>query len=170
MTEATVLFIPVGPELIVILLLLVLLFGANKIPEMARAIGSSTGEFKKGRKEIENELQEQKTKKTTTNSKSTNTGFSMKTESNSNTDSNTSAQKTEPQTQATETPTQSTSEQLERVKGIGPTYSDRLQQHEITTIKQLTTSTAEEIASAANVSETVAEKWIQSAETELETN
>jgi len=50
-------FVP-GPELIVILLVLVLLFGANKIPKLARSTGQAMGEFKKGREEIEDELQE----------------------------------------------------------------------------------------------------------------
>jgi sec-independent protein translocase protein TatA len=50
--------IPGGPEMIVILLVLVLLFGANKIPKLARSTGQAMGEFKKGREEIEEELQE----------------------------------------------------------------------------------------------------------------
>lgn len=48
--------IPGGPELIVVLGLAVLLFGAQKIPELARSMGQSIGEFKKGRKEIEAEF------------------------------------------------------------------------------------------------------------------
>lgn len=44
--------------MVVILLVLVLLFGANKIPELARATGQSLGEFQKGREEMEEELQE----------------------------------------------------------------------------------------------------------------
>ncbi len=47
--------IPVGPEVLVIVLVLVLLFGANKIPEIARATGESIGEFKKGREETKTE-------------------------------------------------------------------------------------------------------------------
>ncbi|WP_435116607.1 Sec-independent protein translocase subunit TatA/TatB [Halolamina sp. C58] len=50
--------IPGGPELIVILGIAVLLFGANKIPELARSVGQATGEIKKGRKEAEKELDE----------------------------------------------------------------------------------------------------------------
>jgi sec-independent protein translocase protein TatA len=50
--------IPGGPEMIVILLVLVLLFGANKIPKLARSTGQAMGEFKKGREQIEEELDE----------------------------------------------------------------------------------------------------------------
>lgn len=48
--------IPAGPEVLIILLVLVLLFGANKIPKLARSTGQAMGEFKKGREEIEDEL------------------------------------------------------------------------------------------------------------------
>nr|WP_325047908.1 twin-arginine translocase TatA/TatE family subunit [Halococcoides cellulosivorans] len=47
-----------GPELLVILLIAVLLFGANKIPKLARSTGEAMGEFKKGREEVEQELEE----------------------------------------------------------------------------------------------------------------
>jgi sec-independent protein translocase protein TatA len=50
------LFGPIGPEMLVIVLVLVLLFGANKIPKLARSAGEATNEFKKGREEIEEEL------------------------------------------------------------------------------------------------------------------
>ena len=50
--------IPGGPEMIVILLVLVLLFGANKIPKLARSTGQAMGEFRKGREQIEDELDE----------------------------------------------------------------------------------------------------------------
>ncbi|WP_277553139.1 Sec-independent protein translocase subunit TatA/TatB [Halobaculum limi] len=49
--------IPGGPEMLIILLVLVLLFGANKIPKLARSTGQAMGEFKKGREEVEDELQ-----------------------------------------------------------------------------------------------------------------
>jgi len=58
MVNALPLFGPVGPEILIILLVLVLLFGANKIPKLARSTGQAMGEFKKGREEIEDELQD----------------------------------------------------------------------------------------------------------------
>jgi sec-independent protein translocase protein TatA len=50
--------VPGGMELAVILLIAVLLFGANKIPKLARSTGEAMGEFKKGRQEVEDELAE----------------------------------------------------------------------------------------------------------------
>jgi len=58
MVNVLPLFGPVGPEMLIILLVLVLLFGANKIPKLARSTGQAMGEFKKGREEIEDELSE----------------------------------------------------------------------------------------------------------------
>lgn len=43
-------------ELIVILLVVLLLFGAKKIPELARGVGKGMGELKKARKELESDL------------------------------------------------------------------------------------------------------------------
>ena len=40
-----------GPEWLVVLGVVVLLFGAKKLPELARSVGRSTSEFKKGMKE-----------------------------------------------------------------------------------------------------------------------
>ena len=50
--------IPGGIELAVIVLIAVLLFGANKIPKLARSTGQAMGEFQKGREEIDQELKE----------------------------------------------------------------------------------------------------------------
>lgn len=49
---------PGGFELLAILLVAILLFGADKIPELARSTGEAMGEFKRGRQEIEKELNE----------------------------------------------------------------------------------------------------------------
>nr|WP_136718331.1 twin-arginine translocase TatA/TatE family subunit [Halorientalis salina] len=49
---------PGGMEMIVILAIAVLLFGANKLPDLARSSGQAMGEFKKGRQEIEEEIRE----------------------------------------------------------------------------------------------------------------
>ncbi len=45
-----------GPEMAVIFVVVLLLFGAKKIPELARGLGKSMGEFKKARTEFENEI------------------------------------------------------------------------------------------------------------------
>lgn len=48
-----------GPmEIALIVVIIIVLFGASKIPELARSLGKATGEFKKGQKEIERELTE----------------------------------------------------------------------------------------------------------------
>jgi sec-independent protein translocase protein TatA len=47
---------PGWPETIFILVVVVLLFGAKKLPELARGLGQSLGEFKKARDEFEREV------------------------------------------------------------------------------------------------------------------
>lgn len=37
-----------GPEILIVLVLVMLLFGAKKLPELARSIGASAKEFRKG--------------------------------------------------------------------------------------------------------------------------
>jgi sec-independent protein translocase protein TatA len=50
-------FGPLGNmEILVIAILVLVLFGAKKLPTFARSIGKSMGEFKKARQEFENEL------------------------------------------------------------------------------------------------------------------
>jgi len=48
------------PELLVILLIVLLLFGAKRLPEIARGLGKSIHEFKKGVKEIEHDVNDVK--------------------------------------------------------------------------------------------------------------
>jgi twin arginine-targeting protein translocase, TatA/E family len=50
--------VPGGPEVLIVLLVLVLLFGANKIPQLARSTGQAMGEFRRGREEIEEEIKQ----------------------------------------------------------------------------------------------------------------
>ncbi|MDF2375913.1 MAG: twin-arginine translocase TatA/TatE family subunit [Verrucomicrobiales bacterium] len=45
-------------EMIVIFLIVLLLFGAKKIPELARGVGKGMGEFKKAKTEFEREIKE----------------------------------------------------------------------------------------------------------------
>ncbi len=52
-----------GPvEIILILLIIVLLFGARKLPELARGLGRSASEFKKGLKEDQEEASPEENK------------------------------------------------------------------------------------------------------------
>ena len=43
-------------EMILIFLVMLLLFGAKKLPELARGLGKSMGEFKKAKDEFEHEI------------------------------------------------------------------------------------------------------------------
>ena len=45
-----------GPDMIVIFLIVLLLFGAKKLPELARGLGQSLNEFKKARDDFEHEI------------------------------------------------------------------------------------------------------------------
>lgn len=50
-----------GPtELIIVLVVIIILFGPKKLPDLSRAIGKSIGEFKRGRREVEDELKQLK--------------------------------------------------------------------------------------------------------------
>ncbi len=52
---------PGWPEIVFILVICVLLFGAKKLPELARGIGQSLGEFKKARDEFDREIKKSAT-------------------------------------------------------------------------------------------------------------
>jgi sec-independent protein translocase protein TatA len=87
MVEMIPLFGPVpgGMEMMVILLIAVLLFGANKIPKLARSTGEAMGEFKKGRQEVEEELREMQDGTTeSVNAESTDTVTETDTETETN--------------------------------------------------------------------------------------
>lgn len=45
-----------GPDLFVILLIVLVLFGAKRLPELARGLGQSMNEFRKAREDFEREL------------------------------------------------------------------------------------------------------------------
>ncbi|UXX80482.1 twin-arginine translocase TatA/TatE family subunit [Reichenbachiella carrageenanivorans] len=49
---------PGGWELVIIVLVIILLFGAKKIPELAKGLGKGIREFKDASKEIKDEIQE----------------------------------------------------------------------------------------------------------------
>jgi len=46
----------VGPDMMIILLIVLLLFGAKKLPELARGMGRAVKEFGAARDEVEREL------------------------------------------------------------------------------------------------------------------
>jgi sec-independent protein translocase protein TatA len=45
-----------GPDLIIILVIVLLLFGAKKLPELARGLGQAVKEFSKAKDEFEHEI------------------------------------------------------------------------------------------------------------------
>ena len=47
-----------GPELMLILFIILLLFGANRLPELARGFGKSVREFKKAASSVEHEFKQ----------------------------------------------------------------------------------------------------------------
>ena len=47
-----------GPELLIILVIILLLFGAKKLPELAKGLGKSMKEFKKATQEVQEDFQE----------------------------------------------------------------------------------------------------------------
>ena len=64
MFESLILQFPMGSEwLWIIIIIGVLFFGAKKIPELARTLGKSKGEFEKGKMEGDKELKDMNEKK-----------------------------------------------------------------------------------------------------------
>lgn len=47
-----------GPELMTVMFVILLLFGANKLPELARGLGKSVKEFKKAASDVEYQIKE----------------------------------------------------------------------------------------------------------------
>ena len=52
-----------GQEIIIIALVILLLFGGKKIPELMRGLGKGVSQFKKGMKDIEDEINTEPEKK-----------------------------------------------------------------------------------------------------------
>lgn len=44
---------PSGPDLFILLIIVLVLFGAKRLPEIARSLGQSVNEFKKAKQEFE---------------------------------------------------------------------------------------------------------------------
>ena len=64
MFESLTMFLPAGMEFVWIIVIVgVLLFGAKKIPELAKTLGKAKGEYKKGEIEGDKELKDFKAKK-----------------------------------------------------------------------------------------------------------
>ena len=55
-TMAFISGMPGGAEVLLILFIILLLFGAKKLPELSRSLGRSLGEFKKGKEDLEKEI------------------------------------------------------------------------------------------------------------------
>jgi sec-independent protein translocase protein TatA len=47
-----------GPDLLIILLIVFVLFGAKKLPDLARSMGQSINEFRRAREDLDRDLQD----------------------------------------------------------------------------------------------------------------
>ena len=69
-----------GQEMLIVFLIVLLLFGAKKLPQLARGIGKSMGEFKRAKDEFEHEItraeHEETEKKSSSEKKSDNSAES----------------------------------------------------------------------------------------------
>ena len=54
-------------ELVLILVLVLILFGPGKLPEVGRSLGKALSEFRKAKKDFENEFNDEELKKDTLN-------------------------------------------------------------------------------------------------------
>lgn len=54
--KTLILLMPSGTELLIIAIVVLLLFGGKKIPELMRGLGKGISEFKKGKDEINKDL------------------------------------------------------------------------------------------------------------------
>lgn len=53
-------FGPIGmPELVIILVIALIIFGPRKLPELGKSLGKSIGEFKRASNELRNSLEEE---------------------------------------------------------------------------------------------------------------
>jgi sec-independent protein translocase protein TatA len=59
-------------ELLIILVVVLVFFGAKRIPELAKGLGKGISEFKKGLKDVEDEINSNDTKDTKTEPKQIN--------------------------------------------------------------------------------------------------
>jgi sec-independent protein translocase protein TatA len=50
-----------GPDLFIVLLAVLLLFGAKKLPGLARSLGESLNEFRKARQDLDDQAQDART-------------------------------------------------------------------------------------------------------------
>ena len=58
MKTSILLFTMGGAEWVLIALVILLLFGGKKIPELMKGLGKGISEFKKGKKEIDKDLED----------------------------------------------------------------------------------------------------------------
>ena len=61
MSEFVLISMPGGGELIIILVIVLILFGAKRIPEVAQGLGKGIREFKRSVKEVQSEIDKEDT-------------------------------------------------------------------------------------------------------------
>ncbi|WP_372636207.1 twin-arginine translocase TatA/TatE family subunit [Fodinibius sp.] len=76
-----------GMEILIVLMVILLFFGAKRIPELARGIGQGMNEFRKASDQIKQELEQGEKEGLKSESK---TQTKTKTKTNTNTNTNTS--------------------------------------------------------------------------------